>query len=911
MIKTIQPICEYEKNPIGIDVIQPRFSWQLESGKRGDSQSAYRILVASKLELLQQNTGDKWDTGKVDKPDTVNVSYGGTGLESGERCFWKVISWDGCGSPGDWTEPSTFEMGLMEGTDWEGSWIGADAAISSPLFRREFDIEGEVERARLYICGIGWHEARLNGSKIGDHEFDPAPTWYDNIFSFETKSRVLYVTHDVTRMLRPGKNAIGVILGHGWYSSDTASPPGRAPSGDRPLLIAQLNVDLRDGRRVSLATDEEWQTQPGPITANDMFGGESYDARLEQGGWDSPKFVSAWGNAQAAQSPSGRLVSQSVEPERVTKRFKATRKLQSGENSWIMDFGQFISGWAELTVAGQRGTCVDIRYAGRVNYETTSLDFRNTDYGNVAHQKLNLGAQFADSYILSGNGTETWHPRFTVHGFRYVEVTGYPGEPALDAVVGCAVNSDIKPVGEFSCSNELFNKIHHNVWWTFLGSYQGIPQDAADRAERCGWLGDPGFVAEDYMYNFRDIRFWSKWLEDIADTQQADGSVSYVAPPNWGEGSFRVWPCWECAYTLFVWYCYNFYDDKRVLEVHYDGIKSQVEYFRSLADGLILDDALGDHMEPSFALFSNPSPQDTPPDLCATAYFYYCSWILARMAGLTGHDDDAHEYGALAESIKKAFIEKFFDPETNQISTGSQTSNALALYLGLVPDERKDLVLDNLASEIIDNRHGHLKTGIIGTDALEQTLPKYGRSDIMYGIASKTTFPSWGYGVVNGQTTIAEEFGCTHHYSVSMKMHGSVEKFFYKDVAGISPASPGFRTIEIHPKLVKELSSAKASIESIRGTVAIEWLSEKNRFEMKVNVPVGVSANVKIPALDLENVVITERGATVWKDGVFVQGVTGLFEGTMTDDSLASFLLESGSYEFEVSGSDAEAQVEK
>jgi len=909
-MKVIQAICEYQKNPLGIDTLLPRFSWQLESDLRGDRQSAYRIIVALTVDELNRDSGGKWDTGRIESSRMVNIEYEGPELSSGERCYWKVMTWDESGNPGNWSSLATFEMGLLQETDWEGTWIAGDGAASSPLFRDDFNVNGEVDRARLYICGIGWHEAYLNGTKIGDHEFDPAPTWYDNIFPFEIKSRVLYVTHDVTAMLLQGSNALGVMLGHGWFSGDSTNPPGRVPSSQRPILMAQLNIYFKDGSRTSVSTNNAWQSHTGPITLNDLAQGESYDARLEESGWNSPGFQSSWEHAVSVDPPSGRLVAQNIEPERVTRRFKPVRRLRSGENSWIFDFGQFISGWAELSVSGPAGTLagtrVDLRFAGKVNYETTTLDTRNADYGFVidseTHLNLTLSAGHGDSYILKGDGAETWHPRFTIHGFRYVEVVGYPGEPGMDSVAACSVNNDIKAVGEFSCSNDLFNKIHHNVWWTFLGSFQGIPQDAADRAERCGWLGDPGFVAEDFMLNFRDIRFWSKWLDDIADTQRADGSVSYIAPPSWGESSYSLWPCWECSYTLFVWHCYNFYDDQRILNKHFDGVKKQVEYFKSHAKNLILDDPLGDHMEPGHSVFSNPSPLDTPKDVCGTGYFYYCTWILSEIAEITGRGNDAREYASLAKEIKSAFIDHFFDSDTHQIATGSQTSNALALHLDLVPEEHRGDLLENLVTEIMENRHGHLKTGIIGTDALEQALPKLGRSDVMYAIASKTTFPSWGYGVVNGQTTIGEEFGCGQHYSLSMKMQGSIEKFFYKDVAGISSSSPGYRTILVHPKLVGELSSARGVIDSIRGRVAVDWRMDDDKFVLMLSVPVGVDAEVRLPMLDFTDITIKEGATTIWEENGFVPGVQGLSEGKKQKDGTISVLAGPGSYAFTVSG---------
>ena len=493
---------------------------------------AYRLIVASSEKKLDQNVGDRWDTGRVESATTVNVEYAGSSLSSGERCYWKVRAWDNKGNHGDWTQPSTFEMGLLSENDWRGKWIVAPPEESAPLFRKEFGVDAPVNRARLYICGIGWHEAHINGEKVGDHEFDPAPTWYDNTLSFPIGSRVLYVTHDITHMIHTGENAIGVMLGNGWYSSDTGEPPGRLPLAERPILLAQIDITLENGERVRIATGTDWLTHSGPITANDIVSGESYDARLEQPGWTEPGLadralpgpLSVWASADEADPPSGRLMSQAVEPERITRRFEAKRKLQSGEDSWIFDFGQFMSGWVELVMSGAAGTRVSMRFSGRVNYETTALDSRNSDYSGARHNDIPLSGVQEDSYICKDGGKEVWRPRFTVHGFRYVEVTGYPGEPGLDAVVGCAVNNEIPRSGEFSCSDELLNSIHHNVNWTFRGAFQGIPQDAADRAERPAWLGDPGFVAEDFMFNFRDILFWTKWLDDIADTRREDGS---------------------------------------------------------------------------------------------------------------------------------------------------------------------------------------------------------------------------------------------------------------------------------------------------------------------------------------------------------------------------------------------------
>ena len=887
--------CEYAENPIGIDTEGPRFYWILESSERAQAQSAYRILVARSSGELASGAGSKWDSGRVESSQSVNVSYEGGALASGDKCWWKVRVWDQDGRESPWSEPATFEMGLLRATDWQGKWIRARSDISAPLFRREFLLEGKVESARIHVAGIGYHELYVNGARVGDHVMDPAPTWYHNVFPFEIESRVLYVTHDVTELVKPGENAVGVMLGHGWYSSDDGHPPGRAPIAEAPALLLQMNVAFADGTTTTLATDESWRTSPGPITANDIVSGERYDARLEQPGWDRPGFDDAeWARAVVSAAPSGRLVAQSVEPIRITQRLKPVRCLKTDRDSWIFDLEQYISGWTQLRVKGPRGTKVTLRHGGRVNYETRALDTRNSMLGG--QQALQ-----EDLYTLKGEGVEVWHPRFTVHGFRYVEVIGYPGEPTLGDIEGHVVNSSVETCGTFECSNELLNRIHHNVCWTFRGSLQGIPQDAAERAERLGLLGDPGFVAEDYLYNFNGARFWSKWLDDIADAQKADGSLPYTCPPYWSEHTYRDWPCWECTYALFVWFCYQYYGDERVLTKHYEGLKKQVERFRALAGDLVLDEPLGDHMEPRDDGTSSFTPVYTPPALCGTAYFHFTTRILAQAAAILGRGAEAQKYQALAGNIRDTFNRRFFDPETAQYAGGSQTSNALALYLNLVPRGREDAVLKNLVEDILDRHGGHLSTGIIGTAALEQALPAYGRADVMYGIAAKTTFPSWGYGVVNGQTTISEDFECSPRRSVSMKMFGGIEKFFYKNLAGISPASPGYRAISVRPQVIGGLKHASASIRTVRGLAAVNWKKSDTFYEMKVTVPGNSRAEICIPKLGLKGIEIAENGKRVWKEGAFMGDVAGIASGAETREYV-TFSVGSGSYDFRLVG---------
>jgi alpha-L-rhamnosidase len=877
---------------LGLDVAQPRFSWLLESGERGQMQSAYQVLVASTEHKLCAGVGDKWDSGQVASDRSVNVPYEGSTLASGEKCWWKVRVWDVDDHPGPWSDAATFEMGLLSDGDWQGAWISADASISAPLLRKVFEISKEVARARVYICGLGWHDLYLNGEKVGDHVLDPATTYYDNVHALDIDSRVLYVTHDVTGQLSLGRNIVGVMLGHGWYSSDDGRPEGRIPYAERPVTILQMNVEFVDGTRMSVVTDETWKTASGPITANDIATGEAYDARLEQPGWNTVRFDDAdWLDVAVVPAPSGRLVSQNVEPIKVVQRIRPVRMFQLRDDAYIYDLGQFISGWVELRVQGARGTVVTLRHAGRVNVDIGSLDYRNNVSYGVADQ--------TDTYILKGKGLEVWQPRFTLHGFRYVEVSGYPGEPTLDALEGQVVCSSVATIGEFSCSNPLLNRIHQNACWTFKGSFQGIPQDAADRAERVGWLGDPGFVAEDYLCNFHTVRFWAKWLDDIQDAQKPDGEAPHVCPIHWGAKSYGEWPTWQSTYTLFAWYLYQVYGDERVLADHYAGIRKQVDYFHARAKGYIMSKGLGDHMEPRDDGTSSFWPTRTPDPLCATAYYYYSTWILSQVAHILGHAEDAATYAELALQIKDALNCTFFDPETNQYATGSQTSNALALYLDLVPQGRESAVLENLVDDILNAHNGHLSTGIIGANALEQVLPRYGRADVMLGILTQTTFPSWGYGVMNGATTVSEDFEGSTRRSVSMKMLCSTEKFLYQDLAGIVRTSPGYKTITIAPQVVGDVESASASIQTVMGTVSSSWVRDAQSITLNVAIPVNSRATVSVPKMELSRVTITEGGETVWEDGAFVGGVPGIVGGS---ESTGDVTLEvgSGSYRFEL-----------
>ena len=891
--------------PLGIETPRPRFRWLLDSDERDQLQTGYQVLVATSLEKLQADKGDKWDSGKVSSDNSVEVPYGGSELASGEGCYWKVRVWDKNGRPGAYSVPSFFEMGLRKQSDWQGKWIAARNGVSSPIFRRAVSIEKPVRRARMYISGIGYYELFVNGKKVGDRVLEPASTYYNNDQPFKLNTRVLYAAYDVTRYLQTGANAIGVMLGHGWYSAeaDTApSPAGRAPYGDRPRLILQMNVELADGQTFSVVSDSKWKTSPGPITYNDLFNGETYDARLEQPGWDKPGFNdSSWENALLAEPPSGALTAELLPPGRVVQTIQPVKMLTPKEPefygaTYIYDFGQHFSGWVRIRVSGPRGAKVVLKYGSRIYPEDDTLDTRsNMPPGSEARQ--------TDTYILKGEGTEVWEPRFTLHGFRYVEVRGLTDTPAVQGIEGRFVRSAVESNGSFASSNELLNQIHHNIQWTFMTSFQGLLQDAADRAERQSWLGDPGFVAEDYIHNYDMAAFWEKWLNDIQDSQKEDGDVPFISPLHWRNGmsAYEMWPCWKSTYPLFAWYLYQYYGDKRVLEDHYASLKKLVDLLSANASGYIISVGLGDHMEPQENGFSHFSPRHTPAGLTSTAYYYYDAWILSRIAEVLGKSEDAKRYSVLALNIKEAFNRRFFDFGSNQYAAGSQTSNALPLYLDMVPQERVPAVVKNLVDDIVTKHNGHLSTGIIGSNALAQALPQFGAAAVLYRIATQTTYPSLGYQVMQGATTVCETYECGPWLSQNMKMFGSIDKFFYCNLGGINLGSPGYRRILIKPQPVGDLRSVTASRRTVRGTISVAWIKGDTSLDLRVSIPPGTEADVSIPKLGLTDLVVEESGTVVWRANNYVPGAPGLTGGSDAPDAVILHV-GSGSYNFAMNG---------
>ena len=896
-------LCEYTSNPIGIDVPAPRFSWIPKHSERGKVQSAYRILVAGTPENLLNNIGDLWDSKKVKSGQSVNIEYRGKSLQSKTRCFWKVKWWDNAGQASSFSAAASFEMGLLAQDDWNAVWIGG-----GDLLRNQFSIQGTIKQARVYVCGLGWYELRINGQKAGDHQLDPGLTDY--------QKSVLYSTFDITGLLKNGENAVGIMLGNGRYAQDWSGTPAvkdrlRPDKNASLKVILQLEIQFEDGKTQRVLTDGTWKTSKGPIIKNDIYDGEIYDANLEKPGWDSFGYDdSNWKKAKVVKPPGGQLVSQATFPSiKAIKTIQPVAVTSPSSNVSVYDFGQNFTGWVRLTVRGPHGTAVKLRFA-----ELLQSD-------GMLNVTPNRTAKATDIYILKGEGIEVYEPRFTYHGFRYVEVTGYPGTPDLNTLQGIVVHSAVAPVGGFLCSNQLINRIHENVLWTQLSNLMSIPTDCPQRNERMGWLGDAQLVVEESIFNFDMAAFYTKWLRDIRESQKADGSVSDVVPSYWQR--YPADPAWGTACVIIPWNLYLYYDDKRILEDNYRLMKGWVDYLTSINEQhLIRFSKYGDWCPPG-----KIRSLETPGELISSWCYYHDTLTLSNIARVLGKSSDARKYAALSQSIKAAFNNEFLEEDYYAYNSKildktlrfdfcsendkkslrkrvlyDQTSNILPLYMDMVPENKISRVLQNLFENIEIMHDCHVGTGILGTRYILDTLTKYGRADLAYKLVTQTTYPGWGYMIKEGATTLWERWeymaggGMNSHNHI---MFGSLDAWFYRVLAGIDQdaSADGFRKITVKPHILGDLSYVSASVNTIRGLVSSSWQKEANALVLDITLPVNSETKVSLPLSGLKKPLVKEHDKLIYKDDSFTSGVSGIISAKR-DEGYITFDVGSGVYSF-------------
>jgi alpha-L-rhamnosidase len=864
--------CEYLVDPLGIDVRSPRFAWVLDHPARGQKQTAYQILVATGPETLAENKGNHWDSGKVASDDSTQVVYSGKPLQSGTTYYWKVRAWDKDGSVSPYSRPALFEMGLLSADEWKAQWIAG-----GNLLRKEFPVSGKVVRAHAYITALGYYELRLNGRKVGRNVLDPAWTTYDK--------RLLYTTYDITSQLRPGSNAIGVMLGNGWAVPPKRYGPPIITPYSSPALLLQLQVELEGGKQLTIVSDTSWKTAPGPITSDSIYDGETYDARLEIPGWDAPGFNdSTWQAAQAAESPGGVLSAQMMPAIRVVDTLVPIGMTNPRPGVYVYDLGQNFSGWGRLRVSGPRGTAVTMRYAelvypdGMINRETIRR------------------AKSRDTYTLRGDGGETYEPRFTYHGFRYIELTGFPGTPSLDTLRGRLVHTAVAPTGSFAAANPVLNGIQKIIRWGQRTNLHSVPTDCDQRDERMGWLGDAQVTAEEAMLNFDMAAFYTNFIRDMRDVQGPDGSLTDTVPHKYG--SRPADPAWGTAYPLLCWLMYEQYGDRRILEENFDGLKKYVEFLRSKAtDNVLRYSHYGDWV----------AVEKTPGELVSDAYYYNDTQLLSKIAGALGKSAEAQTYAQLAAQIKEAFHREFYDAKRGAYANGTQTANTLPLFLGLVPDDQRNRVMRSLTDDIVYRHNTHVTTGFIGVKYLFPVLTRARRSDLAYELATQTTYPSWGYMIASGATTLWELWQNKTGPSMNSHNHpmfGSVGAWFYQALAGIKVGAdgPGYRQIRIEPQIARDLAWASGTVETVRGTVSSAWSHFPDATSLEVTIPVNSQARIVIPTeAEATEVVVREGEQVVWDKGQYVPGVPGVTAASQESNGSIVVELGSGRYSFKLS----------
>ncbi len=842
-------------NPLGIDIKTPRLSWIIESGKRGEKQTAYHILVASSKQKLKENIGDLWDTQKVEDENSTSVPYEGEKLESGTEVFWKVKVWNSDDRDSEWSHIAKWSMGLLNESDWKAEWIGLDKAVgndnpeqehrvlSARYLRKEFKTVKPVKRAMAYIVGLGVYEMYLNGKKVGDHVLSPGLT--------EFLKRSLYVTYDISDMIRLGENTIGVILGNGRFFAPRITKPTNTVTYGYPKMLAHISLEYEDGSTEIVVSDISWKiTTNGPIVENNEYDGEYYDARKEMPGWSKNGFDDlAWEQAEIVEKPSKVISSQMNEPIRVIETIKPVAIFSPKNGVYIFDMGQNMVGWTKLNVKGGKGTVVKQRFA-EILKEDSTLYMENL-----------RSAQATDTYILKGENNEIFEPRFVIHGFRYVELTGYPGVPNLSTIEGKVVHDDLELVGSFECSNELINKIYKNAYWGIRGNYRSIPVDCPQRDERQGWLGDrsAGSKGESYMFDVRN--FYKKWLVDIFDSQKANGSIPDVSPVYWSFYGDNV--TWAGTPIQIVKMLYDQYGDIDAVRNRYVPMKRWVDYMikNYLEQDLMPRDQYGDWCVPPIdpyrnTLVDNPA-RITPGEYIGSVYFYHNLRLMQYYATILNNQSDVKYFGNLADRMKKAINKKFFNPATKQYSNNSPTANILALAFDLVKPENEREVFNNLIKKIEIDNNSHVSTGVIGQQFVNQVLTKYGRADLAYTINTKTDFPSFGYMIENGATTIWELWnsnliGPAMNSRNHVMMLGDFITWLYEDLAGIKPdvETTSFKHLIMKPTLIDGLSFVKASYKSVFGNIKSEWKVTNNEFEWNLCIPVNTTATIFIPAKD-------------------------------------------------------------
>ena len=850
---------EHRKNPVGIDAAHPRFSWKISGTGQNVVQTAYSIRVATNDKF--SSAGIIWESGKVASDESILQDYKGPALQSGKRYFWQVRVWDNKGRSSKWSTTALWEMGLLSQSDWKAKWIELESdtleELPSPHFRKEFSVAKKIASAKVYVTSHGYYELHLNGSKVGDQVLTPGWTSY--------RKRLQYQVYDVTGMLVNGRNAIGAILGNGWYRGPLAWGDNWGIYGKKLGLLMQLNIRYADGTEDVIVSDETWKSSSdGAIRMNGIYLGEAYDATKKLTGWDKGGYNDKnWGPISAVKYGIDNLIASDGAQVRKIQEIKPVRVFRTPKGSLVVDMGQNMVGWLRLSVKGPRGTVVRLRHA-------EVLD----KYGEFYTTNLRAAKCELD-YTLAGTGDEVYEPRFTFMGFRFVEVTGFPGELTTENLTGIVVHSDMPVTGSFECSNPLLNQLQHNIQWGQKSNFVDVPTDCPQRDERLGWTGDAQAFCRTAAFNMDVSAFFTKWLRDVAADQRPGGEVPDVIPDVLNpQGSLVIQPSagWGDVAVIAPWTMYLVYGDKGLLRNQYPSMKAWVDYIKKKAGNDYIwkgGSKYGDWLFYHPPVNNHPEPDGyTEHDFIATAYYAYSTGILAAAARVLGNTEDEVQYSAIFNKIKEVFVKEYVTA-AGRVGTDSQTSYVLALMFDLLP---KDLRAKS-AAFLVDNirsRDNHLSTGFLGTIYLCHVLTACGYTDVAYDLLLQESYPSWLYPVKMGATTIWERWdgqktdstfqdpgmNSFNHYA-----YGAIGDWMYRVSAGIETKDPGYKHLILQPHPTKKLSYSRATFESSYGSVASGWERNGNRISIRVTVPPNCTATVVIPADAV--VKVTESGKSL------------------------------------------------
>ena len=850
-------VCEYHENPVGIDIEKPRLSWQILTDSQNWQQSAYEIRVADSKIKLQNGENLIWSSGKVASDQSVNVMYGGPTLKSMQRVYWQVRVWNNKNKASSWSAPAFWEMGILDNALWTASYIAMDDITTekkshpSQYFRTEFQAKKPVKSAKVQVTALGLYELYLNGEKVGMDLFTPGYTTYDK--------RLQYQTYDVTHMLQTN-NAIGAIVGDGWYRGNIGWKGDYSFYGKQLALLVQLHIDYADGSNETIVSDGGWKASYGPILESDMYNGEKYDARKEMRGWAESGFEDdQWKEIETLEHSKDILVAPEGPPVRAIEEIKPKEIIATPKGETVLDLGQNIVGWARMKVSGKAGDKVTLKFAEVLDKE-----------GNFYTENLRA-AQATDSYILKGGGEEVFEPHFTFHGFRYIQVIDYPGILNLDDITGIVIHSDMEPTGSFNTSDAMINQLQRNIQWGQRDNFLDIPTDCPQRDERAGWTGDAQVFSMTAAFNFDVAAFYTKWLKDLAHDQHENGLVPNVIPDILtrakGVAAKGGATGWADAAVIIPWTVYQSYGDKRILETQYGSMKGWVDYMaHQSGDDYLWNNNKHWHWGDWLAYDANNPAYNgsvTEKDLIATAYAYYSTMILSKIAGILGKTEDVAKYRSLAKNIKQAFVQEYITPNGRLVSH-TQTAYALAISFNLIPDELLPKSAEHFAQDV--EKFGHLTTGFLGTPLLCSTLSKIGREDLAFMLLNRKEFPSWLYPITMGATTIWERWDTQkpdgtiiegmnsfNHYS-----YGAVGEWLYTHVGGlrIDPENPGYKHIIFDPHPGGGLTSANTEFLSLYGKIKSNWEIKGNTFHYEVVIPANSSGTITLPEASITDLLL-------------------------------------------------------